>query len=274
MTERRFLPAAIVWSLACCLLIQFGGQGIAHAHDTWVQVSSNLIRPDDAVRVDLFLGNHGNDHRDFKIAGKLGSLDGATLAVRGPDGRTTDLVPELVDVGYAPKEGWWSGRFVADSVGLHCVSHVREGIRHGSRGLKGGKAYFLVSESLDDPAAATDSFATPLGHPLELVLDTHPVLGCGPGREIAVRLLMQGKPVADERVSFIPRGTTLKEGFDPDFERKTDSQGRCRWTPKQGDLVLVVAHVVRPDETGADYDKTTYAATLVLDIPQRCSCCD
>jgi hypothetical protein len=38
--------------------------------------------------------------------------------------------------------------------------------------------------------------------------------------------------------------------------------------------VLVVAHVVRPEETGEGYDKTTYAATLVLDIPQRCSCCD
>ncbi|MFM1996873.1 MAG: hypothetical protein RLZZ111_1260, partial [Planctomycetota bacterium] len=84
----------------------------AQAHDTWVQVASRLVRPDDVVHVDLFLGNHGNDHRDFKVAGKLGSLEGVKVDVIGPGGRTTDLVPDLVDLGYAPKEGFWSARFV------------------------------------------------------------------------------------------------------------------------------------------------------------------
>src|SRR6185436_2774462 len=43
----------------------------AFAHDTWVQTNTNVVRTGDAVHVDLMLGNHGNDHRDFKLASKL-----------------------------------------------------------------------------------------------------------------------------------------------------------------------------------------------------------
>ncbi|MFM7291860.1 MAG: DUF4198 domain-containing protein [Planctomycetia bacterium] len=247
---------------------------VAQAHDTWLQVSPRAVHPDDVVHVDLFLGNHGNDHRDFKIAGKLGSLEGVQAGVIGPDGRKTDLVPDLVDLGYAPKEGFWSARFVPAAAGLHCAAHYREGVRHGSMGFKGGKAYFLVAESLDRPGTADEKLPAPLGHPLELVLESHPVLGCGPGKPIKVRLLFKGNPLADQVVSFIPRGATLAEGFDAEHERKTDAEGRCTFTPKEGNLVLVVSHMVRPDEKGEGYDKASYAATLVLDVPQRCSCCE
>ena len=41
----------------------------AGAHDTWVQTNANVVRAGDAVHVQLMLGNHGNDHRDFKLAG-------------------------------------------------------------------------------------------------------------------------------------------------------------------------------------------------------------
>ena len=65
----------------------------------------------DQRRRDL----HGNEHRDFKIAGKLGSLEGVQVGVIGPDGRKTDLVPDLVDLGYAPKEGFWSTRRISST---------------------------------------------------------------------------------------------------------------------------------------------------------------
>ena len=245
----------------------------ASAHDTWLEASSRLVRTDDVVHVGLFLGNHGNGHRDFKIAGKLGSLDGVRVDVIGPDGRRTDLVPEMVDLGYAPKEGFWSARFVPAADGLHCVAHLRQGVRHGAMGFKGGKTYFLAAESLDEPAPQ-GKLPDPLGHPLELVLESHPVLGCGPGKPLRVRLLFKGAALADHVVSFIPRGAVLQEGFDPVYERRTDAEGRSSYTPKEGTVVLVVAHHERADERGEDFEKTSYAATLVLDVPQRCSCCD
>lgn len=260
--------------MACVLVGMAGGAATTAAHDTWVQATPTLVRPGDVVHVDLVLGNHGNDHRDFKIAGKLGSLDGVKVDVRAPAGTATDLVPEFVDVGYAPKEGFWSARFVPAAEGLHCVAHVRDGIRHNARGLKGSKTYFLTAEKLDALKTPTKEHATPLGHPLELVLETHPVIDCGPGKPIAVRLLHRGQPLPDHRVSFIPRGATLATDFDPNYEQKTDAAGRCSYTPREGNLILIVAHLTKPEETGDGYDKTSYSATLVMNVPQRCPCCD
>ncbi|MEI6239356.1 MAG: DUF4198 domain-containing protein [Planctomycetia bacterium] len=267
MTERRLLPAVLFWCLTFSPLA-------APAHDTWVEATPRLVRPDDVVHVGLFLGNHGNEHRDFKIAGKVSSLDEVQVEVIAPDGRKTDLVPDMVDLGYAPKEGFWSGRFVPAAEGLHCVAHLRQGIRHGAMGFKGGKTYFLASESLDKPTQQHGPLPGPLGHPLEFLLEKHPVIGCGPGKPITVQLLFKGQPLANQVVSFIPRGTTLAEGFDPAHERRTDADGRCSYAPKEGNVVLVVTHLVKPDEKGEGYEKTAYAATLVIDVPQRCPCCE
>lgn len=246
----------------------------APAHDTWVQPSQRLVGVGDVVRVDLFLGNHGNDHRDFKVAGKLASLEGTTLDVIAADGRRTDLVPAAVDVGYAPKEGFWSARFVPASPGLHGVVHTRSGIHGRKRGIKSGKAYFLAADQLDAPPPGGLKQAEPVGHPLELVPETDPVRGAGPGRPIAVRLLHRGQPLADHRVSFIPRGAELGAGFDERYERRTDEAGRCSFEPREGNLLLVVAHLDAADESGPDFDRTVYSATLVLDVPQRCPCCE
>lgn len=247
---------------------------VASAHDTWVQASQRLVRVGDVVHAELFLGNHGNDHRDFKVAGKLGSLEGSTLDIIGPDGTRTNLAPDAVDMGYAPKEGFWSARFVPGVAGLHGVAHTRVGTHGTKRGIKSGKTYFVAADALDSPPATGVAYDEPFGHALELVPETNPVLGNGPGQKITVRLLFQGKPLADHRVSFVPRGTVLAEGFDPDYERRTDSKGRCSFEPREGDLVLVVAHLEAPDEKGDGFDRTVYSATLVFDVPQTCPCCD
>lgn len=246
----------------------------SRAHDTWVQTASRVVPPGEVVHVDLALGNHGNEHRDFKFAGKLASLEGATLEVHGPQDRRTDLVPDLVDLGYAPKEGFWSVRFVTASAGLHGIAHTLDRLHGTKRTVKSAKAYFLVADSAATEPAAGVAFAEPLGHALELVPETHPVLGCGPGKAVKVRLLFRGRPLADERVSFIPRGAELQGEFDPAFERRTDAEGRAHYVPKEGNYVLVVAHRIAADERGEGYDKTAYGATLVLTIPQRCDCCD
>lgn len=244
------------------------------AHDTWVQTAARVVRPDDVVHVDLALGNHGNGHRDFKFAGKLASLDGAVIDVIGPSGKRTDLVPGMVDLGFAPKEGFWSGRFVAAEPGLHCVAHVLDRLHGTKRTVKSAKAYFVVADRLDAEPEAGGAFAAPLGDALELVPETHPVARCGPGEKITVRLFYRGRPLADERVSFIPRGAALEGEFDAEHERKTDAEGRCSYVPKEGNYILVVAHRSEPEERGEGYDKTAYSATLVLNVPQRCACCD
>ena len=266
-------PVASCLTLAAFLSLLFAA-GSARGHDTWVWPSAALVRPGDVVHVGFALGNHGNEHRDFKYAGKLSALDAATLEVVGPDGRRTDVVPELVDLGSAPREGYYSARHVVGSAGLHVVAHTLDTLHHTTRAIKSGKAYFLAAPSLDRPPPADRGFATPLGHPFELVPDTHPVLATGPGVPITVQLRFRGRPLVGHRVSFIPRGAALAVDFDPEYERLTDDEGRCTWTPGEGTMVLVVAHHVEPDERGEAFERTAYAATLVLDVPQRCLGCE
>jgi uncharacterized GH25 family protein len=95
----------------------------------------------------------------------------------------------------------------------------------------------------------------------------------GPGQPIKVRLLFRGKPLADEVVSFIPRGEALAAAFDPRYERQTDAAGRASFSPKEGNYFLVVAHREESTERGTGYDSTKYSATLCVSVPQVCPCC-
>jgi len=44
---------------------------------------------------------------------------------------------------------------------------------------------------------------------------------------------LKGKPLAGERVSFIPRGATLKPGMDERYERATDEKGEASFEPTE-----------------------------------------
>jgi uncharacterized GH25 family protein len=248
--------------------------GATAAHDSWVQTNANVLRAGDRVHIDLLLGNHGNDHRDFKIAGKL-DLAGCTLQVIAPDGKPYDLKDKLIDLGYAPKEGFWTARFSAAQPGLYLVAHTADKVVHYApvRSIKSAKTYFVVTKSLDNVPRDNPGFAKALGHALELVPETNPVTPMGPGTPIKVQMLYKGKPLPDARVSFIPRGETLTEAFDKRYERMTDANGRASFTPTDGNYYLVVAHRQEPNESGQDYKSTKYSATLTVLVPQVCPCC-
>jgi uncharacterized GH25 family protein len=248
----------------------------AKAHDTWVETNTALVRVGDRVEVDLKLGNHGNNHRDFKLAGKQ-SLEGLSLEVVSPAGNRFDLKPELTDLGYTPKEGYWSASVTTSETGHYtAVASSDRIVNHGApqRSVRSAKTVWLASKSLDKPAAQGKAYQQPLGLPCELVLLSDPVLFAGPGNPIQVQLLKQGKPVADTVVSFVPRGVDLAEGFDETYERRTDNDGKASFTPKEGNVYLIVSHILAKDEKGTDYADTKYAATLTLRVPQICPCCD
>jgi uncharacterized GH25 family protein len=246
----------------------------AIAHDTWVQTNTNVIRVGDAVHIDLMLGNHGNDHRDFKLASKTG-LAGAALKVHAPGEKTYDVKSRLIDVGYSPKEGFWSTRFAATDPGLYLVAHAMDQIvNHGQpvRSVRSGKAFFVVSQSMDKIPHEHPGYDRVLGHPLEIVPDANMVTPMGPDVPIRVKVLLRGQPLTGARVSFIPRGEVLAEAFDPNYERKTNDNGRCFFIPKEGNYYLVVVHH-KTDEKGEGYESTSYSATLTVFVPDVCPCC-
>jgi uncharacterized GH25 family protein len=249
--------------------------GVAWSHDVWLQTNVNLVRTGDAIHIDLMLGNHGNDHRDFKVAGKYASDQIKTFEVIDPQGKKFDLKSELADLGYAPKEGFLSARFVAATPGLYTASFTADRVvNHGKavRSYRSAKAYFGVSDSLDRVSKNLTGFDKPLGHLIELVPEANPVAPMGPGQPIKMKLLFQGKPLSGTKVSFIPRGVALKEQFDSEYERTSDGKGQVSFTPRTGNYYLVVAHYPR-DEKGSGFDSTLYTASVCILVPEKCPCC-
>jgi len=244
------------------------------AHDTWVQTNTNLVRVGDAVHIDLMLGNHGNDHRDFKLASKV-DAEASTLDVLDPKGKKYDLKSQMVDTGYTPTEGYWTAKFAGTQPGLYIAAHTFSKVMSYApvRDIKSAKAFFVVSKSLDKVSMANPGFDRRLGHALELVPESNPVTPMGPGQPLTIRLFYKNKPLADARVSFIPRGTTLKEGFDKRYEQKTNVNGRVRFEPSAANYYLIAAHWEEEGEKGEGYEKTKYSATLTLFVPQICPCC-
>jgi uncharacterized GH25 family protein len=246
----------------------------AFAHDIWVQTNTSVVRSGDAIYIDLMLGNHGNDHRDFKLAGKP-SLDGSTVVIIGPDNTIHDLKPSFVDRGYAPKEGFWSAQFEPVKPGLYLVAQASDQIASYApeRVVRSSKTLFLVSADLDRVPADVPGYARVMGYPLELVPLTNPVAPMGPGTPIRVKLIFHGKPLVDEKVSFIPLGETLKSDFDSRYERRTDTAGSASFEPKEANYYLIVAHHLDTSKTGPGYKSTNYSATLTVLVPAICPCC-
>ena len=238
------------------------------AHDTWVDTNTNQVRLGGAVHINLKLGNHGNRHRDFKIAGQV-DTDHSTLQVLAPGGKSYDLKSTLTSTGHAPDGGFWTTRFVAGQPGLHCVAHTYSNVMSYApeRAIKSAKTFFVASRSLSRVPMSSTGFNRRLGHPLELVPESNPVTQMRPGTLLTVRLYFKGKPLAGCRVSFIPHGATLKGDFDARYEQKTNANGRVRFTPQAANEYLLVAHQVAPSEKGRGYDFTKYAATLTVLVP-------
>jgi uncharacterized GH25 family protein len=261
---------ALIMALTVC--------SVAMAHDTWVQTNTNIVRAGDLVHVDLLLGNHGNTHRDHKIAGKL-DLNGSTIEIIDPSGKVFDLKSQLNDMGYSPQEGFWTTRFEPVALGLYTVAHRSDRVMSYApeRSIKSGKTYFIASESLDKVQSANPGFDRPLGHELELVPLLNPVTPMGPGSLIKVQLLYKGKPLKGERVSFIPRGANLKPGLDERYERLTNDRGEAEFEPNEANSYLIAAHKTEPEEKGTlagkSYQFTKYGATLTVYVPRICSCC-
>jgi len=182
-----------------------------------------------------------------------------------------------VDVGYAPKEGFHTSKFATNAPGLYVAAQSSDSIvNHGKmvRSVRSAKAYFLASPSLDKVRSDWTGFDKPMGHALELVAEANPVAPMGPGTAIKVKLLYQGKPLGGAKVSFVPRGVALKEGFDAEYERTTTADGKAQFTPKAGNYYLVVAHREEVAPAGETrYESIKYAATLTIFVPDKCPCC-
>lgn len=249
----------------------------ALAHDTWVETNTNVYRVGDVAHIDLKLGNHGNEGRDFKLAA-IAPLESTNIEVVAPDGKKFDIKPSLASTAMAPKEGYWEGDFTNNAPGLYCVHQTFDAVMSYApeRAIKSAKTYFLASKSLDNVPIGAPGYNRIMGDALEIVPQNNPVAPMDTGDELKLRLMFKGKPLANTRISFIPRDAELTPGFDPRYEALTDKNGDATFAPKEAETYLAVAHVETKEageQNGKKYDFTQYGATLTVYVPAICACC-
>ena len=220
----------------------------ASAHDIWVEV----VPAADSIRLALMLGNHGNHHRDFKLASQVSTED-KRLEVVGPDGGRRDLTALLRDNPL----GYWSAATKVSKPGMYIAVSTMDKVMSYApvRDVKSAKAFFAVGGRADR------GFDRVLGHPLELVPLSTPLAKAGDA--LRVRVLFKGKPLPNAKVSFIPRGVTLKGEIDPTFEKMTNTHGEASIALTHGDT-LVVTHLKDETAKGNGYESIGYGATLFV----------
>lgn len=250
--------------------ITVGMSPTALCHDTWVETGCSRVQSGQYVYVDLRLGNHGNEHRDFKLNSKV-TLAPCTLTVRTPSGAVVDLKPRIIDLGLLEKEGYWTARYEPFEPGLHEVYHELEMLKGRMRVLKTAKTFLLCEPKHQAQAAVIeDASLLPASQVESKLLEWHlktPWSAVRAGQKVNLQLLHQGKPLAKVAIAIIPRGVQLAEGVDPDYQITTDHQGQIAFTPAIGNLYLLVAHYRAEEESGESYDLTHYGATMVLAVP-------
>ncbi len=268
LKERRLM---IRYALLMSLTVALQSSQFAIAHDVWLQTNSPLVRTGEIAHVDLRLGNHGNHHRDFKLAGRI-DLDWVTVEHVTPDGARTDIKDTMFTTASAEKEGYWTTPLVATQPGMNCVVEKLDRVmQHGTsvRGIRTAKTYFLVADSLDRPDLDNHVHESSLGLPFELVLQTCPLSEVVVGQPITVQVLHQGTPISDVVVSFIPEGAELQGEFDSEYEFRTNEEGLATFVPQTANQYLVVAHHTAEDEKSDEYEFTSYASTITLHVPRQ-----
>ena len=251
----------------------------AFAHDSWIEISPALIEKGQPVSVQMMLGNHSNQHRSFRIAGKW-APQYTKLSVIDPKGNESEITSQLVDLGedeekVPPKgiKGFYMAPFTPKEEGLHLVLAKEERIlQHGDgpkfRSIKLAKnAFGAFSAPTVSAARNLKGFdrASGVEQSLEIIPLTNP-LGVYAGGSITLEIRHKGKPASGKVVSLLQR----MEGAASVVDLTTNDRGRVTFNVPKPDLYLTR---VKLDEDGekieGQYEKSTYEATFVFPVFNR-----
>lgn len=245
--------------------------GAALAHDGWVQSYAPVVLTGEMAYVDLQFGNHSNEHGSYRIAGKW-PVGHTQVFVTGPMGDRHDITATLFDTGEAvdtspagPK-GFYTAAFAAGGAGIYVVSVQSDSLftypdGKTSRTLRSAKS-FVAAANLPVPeqVSALQGFDRAVSEDRAELIPLRNPAALLQGAAVPVKLLVEGKPSANQEVTVVRRSTG-------DVERlKTDDTGQVQFTPVAADYYLLRAKV---DATAPGAANTTaHEATLTL-IVQR-----
>ncbi|HKA34425.1 MAG TPA: DUF4198 domain-containing protein [Candidatus Binatia bacterium] len=253
--------------------ITFLPVGAVHAHDGWIEVAPSIVEKGQPVTIALMHGNHSNEHRSYRLAGKW-DPEFTKVSVVSPSGKTTAV--EIVDLGEDPEKtgpkgpkGFHIAQFVADEEGVHTVVARQErDLQRGDgprfRGVRFARSAFAalalptVAEAQKIKAGAPQARG---GDDLEIV----PVdngAGAVRGAPVTLQVRYKGKPAEGKVVSIVPK----LAGAGAAQDVTTDALGRVTFAPPAADFYLAR---VKFDEKSERGDLNSFEATYVFQVFNR-----
>jgi uncharacterized GH25 family protein len=269
----------VVWSFASIFsLLSFVSPPI-QAHDGWVESSPIIVEKGQPVSLLLMHGNHSNEHRSFRIAGKW-EPKYTKLLVISPQGKEEDLTEKLVDLGEdeektGPKgpKGFHLASFTPKEEGVYhaLVRQVRT-LQHGDGpkflSIKTAKTTFsALNVPMVSATKKLKGFDRAIGGEsgLEIVPVINP-LGLFPGDPITLEVRYKGNPISGKVVSLIRR----IDGAASAQDETTDDKGRVTFTVGPADFYLArVKFDEKSERLEGQYDLSTYEATYVFQVFNR-----
>jgi uncharacterized GH25 family protein len=248
------------------------------AHDGWIEVPA-IVEKGQPVTIALMLGNHANEHRSYRLAGKW-SPKYSKLMVIEPSGKVNDITASLVDLGEddektGPKgpKGFHIAPFTPTAEGVHIVlAREEQVLQHGDepkfRSIRSARAAFAALRS---PRVAEGKKTTGFGRAfamdnvMEIVPITNPI-AVSQNDRVTLELRYKEKPFSNQIISVVGRlsGAASAQDF------ATDEKGQVSFTAGPADTYLVrVKFEERTERLEAQYDLSSYEATYVFQVFNR-----
>ncbi len=247
------------------LILSLALTGQALTHDIWIETDKAVYQSNQSVNLSLMLGNHGNHHRDYKLASYV-KPGQATFDVYPNQTASVDYIKNLrlTSVG---NDKFWQFNANFQRAGQYAAASTFDQVMTYApvRDIKSAKAYFWIEPS--SSTVKTLDYKIPLGHKFELIPQSDPSRQLRAGRSFSVKVLFNGNPKPGIVVSFIPKGIELVDNFDPFYQRVTDENGEASYPIGNTGPHLVAAHLKDPRAKGIGYQGINYSATLFLNVP-------
>jgi uncharacterized GH25 family protein len=268
--NQRLIAIAIALTSYCSL---------AHGHDGWLEIAPAIIERNQPVVISLIQGNHANEHKSYRIAGKWDQKN-TTLVMLDPKGKQNSLTDYLIDMGedaetIGPKgpKGFHLAPFVPKDEGLYLAlarqaRTIQQGDGPRAITVRIAKSAFAAFKSPTVSAAKNlKGFDRLIGGEdgAEFIPLQNPLAVFANGT-MALELRHKGRPIAGQAVSMLRR----IDGFASVQERTSDDKGRVRFAIGPADFYLVRVKIdeesARPDGLK---DKASYESTYVFQVFNR-----
>lgn len=266
-------------SVPLVLLLLLATAASLAAHDLFLKLESYFVRPESRVRIHVLNGTFSKSEnavtrdrvRDLSVVGPLGSskLDSTAWSDRGD---TSTLTVEIAGPGtyvvgasIRPRELRLEAKDFNAYLASDGVPDVLSARRQKGELDKPARERYSkhVKAMLQAGSRRTDSFATALGYPAELVPLENPY-ALKVGDALRVRALVEGAPIASQLV--VAGGRTVRGSRIAPASVRTDSLGIARIRLRTAGLWYVKFIRMTPAEGDTTIDYESKWATLTFQV--------